>query len=435
MSNQPAPSTSDHPPERLDSVEMPRPTVAPLVLSVGMVLLAAGLATSLVFSYVGGALVVVALGTWISHLLPGRGHMHEPLVRETQRAAPAAGQPGTVEQLKPGAPGYRLRLPERVHPISAGIKGGIAGGIVMPIPALAYGVLSGHGIWFPINLLAGMLLPGVGDMSVRELEQFNGPLLAVAAVIHVMLSVVLGLIYGVLLPTLPRIPKPLAWGGLLMPLLWTGVSFLVMGQINPVLQQGVDWPWFIVSQFIFGVVAALVVLRHPRWRPVAAGLAGGVVGGLLMPLPAELWSVATGHGFWYPINLLAGMAVPGLGKLPVEALEQFRGDWFAIAVGIHAGMSAAFGLVYGLLLPRVPPIPAAVAWGGLLLPLLWTATSYGLMGVVNPLLQERVDWPWFVVSQFVFGLVAAMVVLRSEMVHIPPAGRGPDSLAAFLEGT
>ena len=74
-------------------------------------------------------------------------------------------------------PGYRLRLPAKVHPISAGIKGGIVGGLVMPLPALAYGLVSGHGIWWPINLLAGMVLPGVGDMTVAELEQFHPTLL------------------------------------------------------------------------------------------------------------------------------------------------------------------------------------------------------------------------------------------------------------------
>jgi hypothetical protein len=56
------------------------------------------------------------------------------------------------------------------------------------------------------------------------------------------------------------------------------------------------------------------------------------------------------------------------------------------------------------------------------------------MGVANPVLQEQVNWPWFVVSQFVFGVAAAVVVLRSEMVHIPPAGRGPDRLADFMAG-
>jgi hypothetical protein len=56
------------------------------------------------------------------------------------------------------------------------------------------------------------------------------------------------------------------------------------------------------------------------------------------------------------------------------------------------------------------------------------------MGVVNPVLQQRVDWPWFVVSQFVFGVTAAVVVVRSEMVHVPPAGRGPDRAADFVTG-
>ena len=59
------------------------------------------------------------------------------------------------------------------------------------------------------------------------------------------------------------------------------------------------------------------------------------------------------------------------------------------------------------------------------MPLAWTGASYGLMGVVNPLLQRLVDWPWFVVSQFVFGAAAAVVVIRSEQVFIPPAGVGP----------
>ena len=56
------------------------------------------------------------------------------------------------------------------------------------------------------------------------------------------------------------------------------------------------------------------------------------------------------------------------------------------------------------------------------------------MGVVNPVLQDRVDWAWFIVSQFVFGVTAAVVVLRSEMVPVPPAGLGPDRVADFVAG-
>jgi hypothetical protein len=330
-----------------------------------------------------------------------------------------------VEQLRAGLPGYRLRLPTAVHPISAGVKGGLLGGLLMPLPALLYGVLSGHGIWYPVNLLAGMVLPGMDTVTQAELEQFSPTLLVVAAFIHATMSVVIGLIYGVLLPTLPDIPSPVAWGGLLMPLLWTAVSFTLMGAVNPVLSRGVDWPWFIASQFVFGIVAAAVVMRAGGRGPLRGGLLGGAAGGLLMPVPAVLWGLATGRGVWYPVNLLAGLVVPGMDEVPPAELTRFHSHWLAIGVIIHAVLSLGFGVAYGLALPRLRPIPGPIAWGALVLPLIWTGISYGLMGIANPVLEQRVDWPWFVVSQFVFGVAAAVVVARSELIHIPPAGSQP----------
>jgi hypothetical protein len=187
----------------------------------------------------------------------------------------------------------------------------------------------------------------------------------------------------------------------------------------------VDWPWFIVSQFVYGLGLAWVVLAvGTRLRPVVACTLGGVVGGLLMPIPALLWSVFTGHRIWYPLNLLAAMVIPGMGRLPAEELQQFHAEWLGAAVAIHAGFSIGFGFLFGLVLPRLPRIPGPLSWGGLLMPILWTAIGYGLMGVVNPVLQQRVDWFWFIVSQFVFGIAAAFVVLRSTPVPVPPAGAG-----------
>ena len=113
-------------------------------------------------------------------------------------------------------------------------------------------------------------------------------------------------------------------------------------------------------------------------------------------------------------------------------LEPYHANWFVAAIVVHAILSLCFGLAFAIVLPRLPAIPGPIAWGGLLMPLLWTALSYGVMGVVNPVLQQRVDWPWFVVSQFVFGIVAAIVIVRSEEVHIPPAGEGPDQRAEFV---
>jgi hypothetical protein len=416
-----------------DSVEMPRPTAAPLVLALGITLLAAGVALGTGFLVVGAAVVVAGLSIWIVQLLPGRGHVHESLV-EPARPLPVRAVPGVVEHLRPGMPGYRLRLPQDVHPVSAGLKGGIAGGAAMPVPALLWGLLSGHGLWYPVNLLAGMLLPGVGRMTVPELERFNPTLLVAALIIHVAMSVVIGLIFGVLLPTLPAVPRPIAWGGLLMPIVWTGASYLAMSVVNPALPGKVSWPWFLLSQLVFGITMPAVVLGAKRLPRPLAGVTGGLVGGAAMALPAVLWAAASGRGFWYPVNVLAGMLLPGPGNLAGAELGRFHPGWFLASGVLHAVLSTCFGVLFALVTPRLPAMPGPIAWGGLVLPLVWTGITYGLIGVVNPVLQDRVDWAWFIVSQFVFGVTAAVVVLRSEMVPVPPAGLGPDRVADFVAG-
>jgi hypothetical protein len=88
-------------------------------------------------------------------------------------------------------------------------------------------------------------------------------------------------------------------------------------------------------------------------------------------------------------------------------------------------MSTVIGLLYGVLLPTIPAQPRwQIVFGGVILPIVWTGVSGGLMGLVNPLLQHSVNWFWFAVSQLVFGLAAAVVIVRSEKVIVPPAGSG-----------
>jgi hypothetical protein len=416
-----------------ESVEVPRPTVAPLVLALGLALLAAGVVFGPAFLVAGAAVFVAGLGIWIGQLLPGRGHVHEPLAEPARRPRPVTATPGAVERLRAGLPGYRLRLPEAVHPISAGLRGGLAGGLVMPVPALLWGLFSGRGLFYPVNLLAGMALPLPADMDPQQLEQFlrapHASFLLVAVVIHIAMSVVIGLIYGVLMPTLPEVPRPIAWGGLLMPILWTGVSFVAMRVANPALPGLVSWPWFVVSQFVYGITMPAVVLGVKRLPAVPAGVVGGLVGGAAMAVPALLWAGATGHGLWYPVNLLGATLLPGQGNLDAAELGRFHAEWFLPAAGLHAVLSSGFGVLFALLSPKLPPIPGPVAWGGLVLPMVWTGVSYGLMGVANPALQAHVSWFWFILSQFVFGVTAALVVLRSGTVPVPPAGRGPERMA------
>ena len=278
-------STSPEPPA--GSVEMPRPTAWPIVLSLGVTMIALGIATSLAFSVVGGALLVVGLIGWISQLLPGRGHEHEPLSSPEERAEPIAVRRGMVQQLKPGVVGYRFQLPEKVHPISAGIKGGIVGGLLMPIPALTWALLSGHSIWFPVNLLAGLVLPSLPDMSIellhKNLDIFHPWGFVCAILMHAFMSVGFGLIGGVLLPTLPPIfGGPLLFGGVVLPLLWSGASHSMMGVVNPLMNQYIDWPWYVASQLVYGIATSIVIVRSEEIAIAPRG-PGGDSGGPSIP--------------------------------------------------------------------------------------------------------------------------------------------------------
>jgi len=214
-----------------------------------------------------------------------------------------------------------------------------------------------------------------------------------------------------------------------MPVLWTAVSYLALGQMNPAIRSQIAWPWFVFSQFVFGVAAALVFLWTRERGVISAGIRGGLIGGVLMPIPAILWSLASGHGLWYPANVLSMMILQHAEHPDLAQLEGFHLSWLMAALILHLALTVCFGLAFAIVLPIVPRIPGSIAWGGFLFPVLWTALSFSLMGVVNPVLQDQISWPWFIVSQFVFGIVAAIVVVRSERVMIPPAGPGESPTA------
>jgi mono/diheme cytochrome c family protein len=269
------------------TVEMPRPTAWPLVLGLGILLVALGVATNLFFCIVGGVLLLISLVGWISQLMPGQGHEHEALADAGERAAPIVATAGTVEQLRPGVTGYRFQLPEKVHPISAGMKGGILGGLLMPIPAVIWAVTNGHSIWYPVNLLAGLVLPGLTDMPLAQLhdnlEMFHPWGFVCAIIMHVALSIGFGLVGGVLLPTLPPVfGGPLLFGGVILPLLWSGANYSLMGLVNPLLNKYIDWPWYVVSQLVYGIATSIVIIRSEEISIAPRG-EGGDRGGPSIP--------------------------------------------------------------------------------------------------------------------------------------------------------
>lgn len=254
-------SENPAPAEAPASIEMPRPTIWPLVLAMGVTLLLAGLVTNLALSALGIVLGIAAGVYWILQTIPAVGESHEEMTHP--RASPVVSQPGTVELMRPGVPGYRMQMPEKIHPYTAGFKGGIYAGIAMTIPAILYGLLSEHrSPWFPINLLAGMamdLTDEAGKVDMNYMVKFNFGLLILATFIHATISIFLGLMYGVILPMLPR--RQFFWGVIVAPLLWTGMSYGFMGVLNPALRDAVYWPAFFASQFVYGLVVHWVVTR------------------------------------------------------------------------------------------------------------------------------------------------------------------------------
>ena len=72
----------------------------------------------------------------------------------------------------------------------------------------------------------------------------------------------MGLLYGAMLPMFAR--RPIVLGGLIAPVLWSGLLYSIMDLLNPLLASHIDWWWFIASQVAFGVVAGLVVVRQSR---------------------------------------------------------------------------------------------------------------------------------------------------------------------------
>jgi hypothetical protein len=79
---------------------------------------------------------------------------------------------------------------------------------------------------------------------------------------HITMCLLVGLLYGAMLPMLPR--SPVVLGGIIAPLIWTGLLYHILGFVNPLLDQRINWWWFAASQVAFGIVAGLVVKRQNK---------------------------------------------------------------------------------------------------------------------------------------------------------------------------
>ena len=240
-------------------VTLPAPTAWPITLAFGVTLLFAGLITSLSVLILGAILVLAGCVGWFMDVFPHEKHVEVPVTPETRVISSSRREVARLN-IAPDLP--RALLPLETYPVSAGIKGGVAGSVAMAVMACLYGILKQGSIWYPINLLAATAYSQSMKFGPDTLRVFQLDSFLIAAFIHIVTSVLVGLLYGAMLPMIPR--RPILLGGLLAPILWSGLLRSMLDLINPLLSRYVNWWWFIASQFAFGIVAGLVVVRQQR---------------------------------------------------------------------------------------------------------------------------------------------------------------------------
>src|SRR5271156_1295760 len=242
------------------TIEVPAPTAWPFILAFGATLLFAGLVTSMSVSVLGAALALAGCVGWFRTVFP-----HEQ--EEAVAVAPEDIRPTTdrrvVERIPVLPDQLRAWLPVHTYPISAGVKGGLAGSVAMAVLACAYGILKVGSVWYPINLLAAVAYRESIRLGPAQLNSFHADAFAIAFVLHGIVSIFVGMLYGAMLPMFPR--RPILLGGFIAPALWSGLLYTTLGLLNPLLASRIDWLWFMASQAAFGIVAGLVVVRQPSF--------------------------------------------------------------------------------------------------------------------------------------------------------------------------
>jgi len=246
-----------------------------MVLALGLALLITGMVTHWVISLLGLILTLRSIVGWFFEVLPHEHHISVPV----QAGVITISSTRTTREQLPLAANHRKLLPIETFSVTAGIKGGIVGGIAMIIPAALFGLLRYHSVWYAVNLLAAGGFIHWAGQSDAFLAEFHLHGLLAATAIHGLTSVLIGLLYGAMLPMFPR--KPILTAGFIAPFLWTGILYSALGVISPILNARIDWLWFVVSQIAFGLVCGFIVnlqvkVRTPQFRSLPFSVRAGI---------------------------------------------------------------------------------------------------------------------------------------------------------------
>jgi hypothetical protein len=260
-----------------NAIRLPSPTAWPMVLALGISLVIAGMVTNLAVGILGLLLAVMGAVGWFLQVLPEEAHeavaVHDEVVQISSHR--------TLMRIHPADPSRRKILPLETFHITTGIKGGIAGGIAMTVPAGIFSVLKYHSFWYATNLLAAGGFVSWAGASDAFLGAFHWQGALAALFIHGVTSLLVGLLYGAMLQMFPR--YPIFTAGLMVPVIFTGVVYSALGIVSPILDQRIDWFWFVISQIFFGLVCGYVVnlqarVRTPQFQALPFAVRAGLHG-------------------------------------------------------------------------------------------------------------------------------------------------------------
>lgn len=155
-------------------------------------------------------------------------------------------------------------------------------------------------------------------------------------------------------------------------------------------------------------------------HPYSAGLFAGAVGGVGMAIIACLYGWLAHGSIWYPVNLLAAAALTSLTNAGPDVLKAFQVSGFIVALLGHAFISLFVGLLFAVILPMMPSRFTAF-WGSFLAPVLWTALIASTLKLINPALNSKIAWGWFIASQIAYGLITGYIIAHSKWVETSQA--------------
>jgi uncharacterized membrane protein YagU involved in acid resistance len=314
--------------------------------------------------------------------------------------------------------------PAEVYPYHAGIVGGAIGGLGMAIIGMIAGVVIGRGPWYPVNLLAAGAIPGFQTMTPEQLSEFNLAGLFVGAVLHFTISIAIGLLFSILLPMFPG--HPVAWSIIAGGILWVFADIVLLPLLNPRMAELVDVPSFIIAHLAYTLLLGITVNRYKKMPvqsarltelyPYQAGVVGGILGGTAMAMVGIIAGLVIGRGPWYPINLLAAIAVRNFQTMTPEQLSQFSLSGLFVGTVLHLTISIVIGFIFAVVLSYLPghPLIWSLIGGGVL----WIFADVVLLLPLNPIMASLVDVPSFLIAHVAYTIVLGLWVSRYEKIPI-----------------